>query len=330
MENDQKFAAFFTDAPKGKKTGAVLSWIATVVLIAALFVPAFQVKLQMQNTDGKYEDVPSSESNEYILGDMDQQTSVFKYLTTANKNSASLSLSESGLTVETTGSSATGVVLLVLFAVLAVVAIVSALYTVRWVAFAANLIGVGEVLAVYFFVFKNKFSQGLTTLTSLLTGSRIVPALTPTVIVVLAAVVVLSVAAIIVSYAVHDEIYLDPIWDPDEKGPRDDGETNLVGDSDSEAVAALIRLNTSESFAIRNNTETILGKGPQVDIVIENPIVSRTHAKIICHDGTCTIRDLGSKNGTFVGDQKLSENNFAVLTDGMYITLGNEMFQFKV
>lgn len=329
MENDQKSMTFFTAAPKGKKISTVLSWIATVVLIAALFVPAFQVKLQMQNTDGKYEDVLSSDSNEYILGDMDQQTSVFKYLTTANKNSTSLSLSESGLTVETSGSSATGVVLLVLFAVLAVVAIVSALYTVRWVAFAANLIGVGEVLAVYFFVFKNKFSQGLTTLTTLLTGSRIVPALTPTVIVVLAAVVVLSVAAIIVSYAVHDEeVGID--WNPGEEGIRNDGETNLVGDSDSEAVAALIRLNTSESFAIRNNTETILGKGPQVDIVIENPIVSRTHAKIICHDGTCTIRDLGSKNGTFVGDQKLSENNFAVLTDGMYITLGNEMFQFKV
>ena len=29
MEDNRKFATFFADAPKGKKIGAVLSWIAT-------------------------------------------------------------------------------------------------------------------------------------------------------------------------------------------------------------------------------------------------------------------------------------------------------------
>ena len=66
------------------------------------------------------------------------------------------------------------------------------------------------------------------------------------------------------------------------------------------------------------------------DVIVSNPIISRAHAKISCHNGTCTIQDLGSKNGTFVGDQKISGNNIVVLTDGMYITLGNEIFQFKV
>lgn len=54
MENNQEFAIFFSDAPKGKKIGAVLSWIATAILLVALFVPGFRVKFQTQNQNGKY------------------------------------------------------------------------------------------------------------------------------------------------------------------------------------------------------------------------------------------------------------------------------------
>ena len=47
MEDNRKFATFFADAPKGKKIGAVLSWIATVILLVALFVPGYQLRYQM-------------------------------------------------------------------------------------------------------------------------------------------------------------------------------------------------------------------------------------------------------------------------------------------
>ena len=100
--------------------------------------------------------------------------------------------------------------------------------------------------------------------------------------------------------------------------------------SASAAVATLIQMNTGKSFAIMNNTELVIGKGSQANVIVSNPIISRAHAKISCHNGTCTIQDLGSKNGTFVGDQKISGSNIVVLTDGMYITLGNEIFQFKI
>ena len=42
------------------------------------------------------------------------------------------------------------------------------------------------------------------------------------------------------------------------------------------------------------------------------------------------ILDLGSKNGTFVGDEKILGSNTVTLANGMYITLGNEIFQFKI
>ena len=52
MEDNRKFATFFADAPKGKKIGAVLSWIATVILLVALFVPGYQLRYQMKRKRG--------------------------------------------------------------------------------------------------------------------------------------------------------------------------------------------------------------------------------------------------------------------------------------
>ena len=64
MENNQEFAIFFSDAPKGKKIGAVLSWITTAILLVALFVPGFRVKFQTQNQNGKYQNIPATETYE--------------------------------------------------------------------------------------------------------------------------------------------------------------------------------------------------------------------------------------------------------------------------
>ena len=60
-------------------------------------------------------------------------------------------------------------------------------------------------------------------------------------------------------------------------------------------VASLIQMNTNRSFAIYNNTEVVIGKGSQANIIVSNPIISRAHAKISCRNGVCTIQDLGSK-----------------------------------
>ena len=175
---------------------------------------------------------------------------------------------------------------------------------------------------------------------NLLQTDRWIPALTPALIVLLAVAAILSVVSVIVSYAVHsdEDAEGDGYWDDDDENRN--APTGLIDDntapvtdsipSASAAVATLIQMNTGKSFAIMNNTELVIGKGSQANVIVSNPIISRAHAKISCHNGTCTIQDLGSKNGTFVGDQKISGSNIVVLTDGMYITLGNEIFQFKI
>lgn len=341
METNQEFAIFFSDAPKGKKIGAVLSWIATAILLVALFVPGFRVKFQTQNQNGKYQDIPATET--YELNQLNSflengKTSVFSYLSDSSLLNAKLLTDENITTDKESGKSPMGWILLAVFFVLIVAAAIAGVYTMSWVTLAANLVGVLELLAVFFLVFKNRFNENGV---NLLTGSRVVPAMTAVLIALLVIAAILSVASVIVSYAVRSEEDAegDAYWDDDDENRN--APTGLIDDNDtapvtgsipsaSAAVATLIQMNTSKSFAIMNNTELVIGKGSQADVIVSNPIISRAHAKISCHNGTCTIQDLGSKNGTFVGDQKISGNNIVVLTDGMYITLGNEIFQFKV
>lgn len=131
---------------------------------------------------------------------------------------------------------------------------------------AANLVGVLELLAVFFLVFKNRFNENGV---NLLTGSRVVPAMTAVLIALLVIAAILSVASVIVSYAVHSEEDAegDAYWDDDDENRN--APTGLIDDNDtapvtgsipsaSTAVATLIQMNTSKSFAIMNNTELVI------------------------------------------------------------------------
>lgn len=358
MENNREFATFFSDAPKGKKIGAVLSWIATVILLVALFVPGFRVKFQTQDQNGMYRDIPATETYELnqakeawklnvqlgtskISGKLNSflengKTSVFSYLSDSSLLNAKL-LTIEAITGAESGKSLPGWIFLIVFFVLIIVAAITGVYTMRWVTLTANLVGVLELLAVFFFVFKSRFNENGA---NLLTGSRVAPAMTAVLIALLVIAAILSVASVIVSYAVRSEEDAEGDAYCDDDDENRNAPTGLFNDETapvtggpfpaSVAVAALIQMNTGKSFAITNNTELVIGKGSQADVIVANPIISRAHAKISCHNGTCTIQDLGSKNGTFVGDQKISGSDIVVLTDGMYITLGNEIFQFKV
>lgn len=59
--------------------------------------------------------------------------------------------------------------------------------------------------------------------------------------------------------------------------------------------------------------ETIIGRNPGSDILIENPAVSRQHALIREEGGRFIIEDKGSANGTFVENEKITSRE---LKDG--------------
>jgi DNA-binding winged helix-turn-helix (wHTH) protein len=67
--------------------------------------------------------------------------------------------------------------------------------------------------------------------------------------------------------------------------------------------------------------EHVLGRDPNVEIYLEGPGVSRRHALIKIAAVGATIEDLGSKNGTLVGDQRV--NGSRSIGDGDVITVGS-------
>jgi DNA-binding winged helix-turn-helix (wHTH) protein len=72
--------------------------------------------------------------------------------------------------------------------------------------------------------------------------------------------------------------------------------------------------------------ENVIGRDPDVAVPINAAIVSRRHARILVSQGTATIEDLGSKNGTFVDDQRLTAPR--ILRGGEVIKVGDHELTF--
>jgi DNA-binding winged helix-turn-helix (wHTH) protein len=52
--------------------------------------------------------------------------------------------------------------------------------------------------------------------------------------------------------------------------------------------------------------EHVLGRDPAADVVIDAPSVSRWHARLRIAGGQVTLEDLGSKNGLYVGERRVT------------------------
>lgn len=53
--------------------------------------------------------------------------------------------------------------------------------------------------------------------------------------------------------------------------------------------------------------DNIVGREPDVDVRIDGPSVSRRHARLRISGAEVTVEDLGSTNGTFVGNRRISD-----------------------
>ena len=68
--------------------------------------------------------------------------------------------------------------------------------------------------------------------------------------------------------------------------------------------------------------EVIIGRSPDCHITIEDPLVSRQHAKIVIEEALARIEDMGSRNGVVVNGEKIDVR--AELVDGDRIRLGTQ------
>lgn len=75
---------------------------------------------------------------------------------------------------------------------------------------------------------------------------------------------------------------------------------------------------------IKLRLPSTIGRGRGTSIMLPHPLVSRQHCELFEADGQLMVRDLGSLNGTFVNNQKITE---APLPSGELLTIGTVTFR---
>ena len=82
-----------------------------------------------------------------------------------------------------------------------------------------------------------------------------------------------------------------------------------------------------EHFLLDRFQPNRLGRGDDCQIMLPDPLCSRVHAEVIWQGDQWMVRDVESRNGTYVNDQKIDE---AVLDDGHNMRVGSVEFEFHL
>ncbi|WP_431678849.1 FHA domain-containing protein [Kitasatospora sp. KL5] len=104
----------------------------------------------------------------------------------------------------------------------------------------------------------------------------------------------------------------DPDTEPDELPAA--AELRVVGGPDAGGVHRL------------HGEEIRVGRSSEADVPLDDPDVSRLHLALHLADGTVTVRDLGSTNGTLLDGRWLRDDS-AELPDGGLVRLGESTLQ---
>jgi len=84
---------------------------------------------------------------------------------------------------------------------------------------------------------------------------------------------------------------------------------------------------TQKTFALPSNL-TVIGRRHDCDLSIPLMEVSRRHCQLELSEDSLKVRDLGSRNGTFVNDQTV--NGDTLVKAGDYLKIGPLVFQLQI
>jgi hypothetical protein len=71
----------------------------------------------------------------------------------------------------------------------------------------------------------------------------------------------------------------------------------------------------------------VIGRAPECELAIDDTYVSQQHARVFAKGGSWYVEDLGSTNGTFVNDQRLSSP--AMVQAGDKIRIGTTVMELR-
>jgi len=77
----------------------------------------------------------------------------------------------------------------------------------------------------------------------------------------------------------------------------------------------------------RVKPSTLIGRLPECDVTLDDPSVSRRHARLVSEQGRWRIEDLGSTNGVRVNGEAVDERT---LHDGDHLELGSVHLVFSL
>lgn len=95
------------------------------------------------------------------------------------------------------------------------------------------------------------------------------------------------------------------------------------------------RINIIEPHGVRRSRPIplqglVIGRGTDSDLIINYNNASRHHAKIFFDGADYYVVDLGSTNGTYLADVRLSPNNPELWRPGQPLRIGDIMFELEL
>jgi len=100
----------------------------------------------------------------------------------------------------------------------------------------------------------------------------------------------------------------------------------LLGDIVSKTIRLAIYFNDKLQTVRKLAVPFVVGRSHDADLTIPHPMVSRRHCRIFEENGTFRLQDLGSLNGTCIGQERVKD---CELRDGTEFQIGSIRFVFN-
>lgn len=124
------------------------------------------------------------------------------------------------------------------------------------------------------------------------------------------------------------EAYVEPVSPAEEPTAVGAARALLALPKDRQVSVAILSGDRKGDVFVLDKPSVVLGRaGGGADVQVADPELSRSHATLECHGARIALRDLGSRNGTFVGEERVQSRE---LEDQAEFRLGTTRFMLIV